>query len=829
MSDRPLFDKLADDAPVAEKPPAEVDRVELTPESKAWRHRWEELTPYAMKYLVNRTDIYGSYRADSRAYTRKAPLTKDAISRHFRPRTCEDLVGLHTTAAEQITGPDGQPIVSCTSKWVANDIDHHGGGPGPPENALAAKAWHQRAVELGFRPLTYQSNGNGGYRLLILFSEPTQTPIAYGFIRWLQRDWDALGLQTEPEWFPRQPKIKPADDPNDMRGACGNWVRLIGRHHNREHHSRFWDGERVLVGNDAVDWLLDHVGDDPTLIPAEARSYLAEHRKTAVVGGEAKEPPQTDRPKTFDDLSLAAGALGYLKPLAKEYNSWRSVGMALRELGDAGLSIWDAWSKECDEKYQPSVCAEKWATFAPASEMIGRDGLSLGWLFREAEQAGWTRSAADAPSQPETEAPLPLPDWPDPPEREAYHGLAGEVVRSLEPSTEADAVALLLQFLVGFGSAIGRGMWIVADGQTHFANEYVCCVGDTSRARKGTSWKRVRPVVAHADRDWAGNKITTGLSSGEGLIWEIRDPTWGTDKKTGQPKLEDAGVADKRVLVVEPEFGSVLRVLAREGNSLSGVLRLGFDGDDLRTMTKNNSARATAPHVSLIGHITKHELTAYLSAVEVHNGLGNRIIWACVRRSKLLPFGGAISPEQVAGLGNRLTLALDSARTRGLMEWSSSGRKLWASEYEALTADRPGLWGAITARAEAHTLRMAMIFAALDRVQQIEDIHVRAALSLWRFCDRSAAHLFGGSTGDPQADAILAALRTKPEGMTRTEISVKVFNRNRSSEEIARALAVLSRHGLAHLGTMTTDGHTTERWRVIHSGGTNTNSTNRTN
>jgi hypothetical protein len=820
MSDQPLLDQIADMPPTAEQTPRPA-KVEITPESSPWRQRWEELTPYVMEYLVNRADIYGRYNKAGKPFTAKDGLAPDKITRHFRPVTPGDILGLHSTAAEEIHGPDGKLIVSCTCKWVANDIDHHGSGPAPPENALAAKAWHQRAVDLGFHPLTIQSNGAGGYRLFIVFSEPVQASIALGFIRWLQRDWAELGLQGEPEFFPRQRRIRLVDDPNDLKGACGNWVRLFGRHHKREHHSRFWTGENTVVGHAAVDWLLEHTGDDPALIPADARTFKTEH---AV--GRVREPAQPERPKGFDDLALATDALRSITPMAADYHAWLKVGMCLHEFGDPGLSLWEWWSKECDAKYQPGVCAAKWATFAKAGEMNGRDGLTLGWLFEVAKtQFGWRypktecvaeriRLESDSQSQPEAEAdaPLPVPDWPDPPEREAFHGLAGEAVRMLEPSTEADAVALLLQFLVGFGNAVGRGMWAIADGQTHYPNEFVVCVGDTSRARKGTSWKRVRPVVAHADSDWAGNKITTGLSSGEGLIWEIRDPIWGTDKKTGDPKVIDAGVSDKRVLVVEPEFGSVLRVLAREGNSLSGVLRLGFDGEDLRILTKNNAARATNPHVSLIGHITTHELSAYLSAVEVHNGLGNRIMWACVRRSKHLPFGGTIGPDRIAGLGNRLGLALDSARTRGLMEWSPSGHGLWESEYEALTADRPGLWGAITARAEAHTLRLAMLFASLDRAHEIGDIHVQAALSLWRYCDRSALHLFGGSTGDPRADAILAALRTKPEGMTRSELRRRVFNDNKPAAEIACALGLLARYRMVRRDSSPTDGRPAERW-----------------
>jgi hypothetical protein len=38
----------------------------------------------------------------------------------------------------------------------------------------------------------------------------------------------------------------------------------------------------------------------------------------------------------------------------------------------------------------------------------------------------------------------------------AYHGLAGEVVARILPDTESDPAALLLQYLVSFGNAVGR-------------------------------------------------------------------------------------------------------------------------------------------------------------------------------------------------------------------------------------------------------------------------------------------------------------------------------------------------------------------------------------
>jgi hypothetical protein len=46
--------------------------------------------------------------------------------------------------------------------------------------------------------------------------------------------------------------------------------------------------------------------------------------------------------------------------------------------------------------------------------------------------------------------------YPSPPDDAAYYGLAGDIVRRIEPHTEADPVALLVQILVVFGNVIGR-------------------------------------------------------------------------------------------------------------------------------------------------------------------------------------------------------------------------------------------------------------------------------------------------------------------------------------------------------------------------------------
>jgi hypothetical protein len=60
MSDQPLYDGLnaAPSAPTTDRP--EPNTIDIfNEEARAWRDRANELTDYTLKYLVNRTDIYG--------------------------------------------------------------------------------------------------------------------------------------------------------------------------------------------------------------------------------------------------------------------------------------------------------------------------------------------------------------------------------------------------------------------------------------------------------------------------------------------------------------------------------------------------------------------------------------------------------------------------------------------------------------------------------------------------------------------------------------------------------------------------------------------------
>jgi hypothetical protein len=412
-----------------------------------------------------------------------------------------------------------------------------------------------------------------------------------------------------------------------------------------------------------------------------------------------------------------------------------------------------------------------------------------------------------------------VPDFPVL-EEAAFHGPIGDIVRTIEPHTESDPTLLLVGGLTYFGNALGRGPHIIIEGTPHYSNFNVVFVGETAKSRKGTGDGRLRQVFNIAEPGWCGYRIKDGLSSGEGLINEVRDAVIKINKK-GEEVVVDEGVEDERLLVMQPEFGGVLAVMGREGSILSAVLRNAWDGRDLAVLVKQRPQRATNPHISVIGHITKSELTHMLDQTSMVNGLANRFLSCCVRRSKLLPFGGALEIGEVTRLGVEVGQALERARGIGAVTWSRGtenkprgGAEGWMLTYPILTEAKPGLVGAMSARDDAQVVRLAQLYALWDGSALIEPEHLTAAIAVWKYSHASVRYIFGQKTGNRVADTILGALKNAyPEGLTRTEI-YKLFSNNQEASSIASALQELREFGVATMSRSMSGGRgrPTEQW-----------------
>ncbi|MBT9586058.1 DUF3987 domain-containing protein [bacterium] len=435
----------------------------------------------------------------------------------------------------------------------------------------------------------------------------------------------------------------------------------------------------------------------------------------------------------------------------------------------------------------------QWTASKPQLELLGDPGPNE-WDATPVEypRVEFVEDRVDAEPEPEPEEPQEIP-WPAPIAREAYHGIIGEITRTIEPHTESDAVAILIQTLVMAGHLIGDGPHVPVERTKHRTNEYALLVGKTGKARKGTSWDNVYAVASAAmGVGPEGIQIIGGLGSGEALTSAVQDRP--EDKQSTVSEVSNR----KRQLILEVEFAHVLKVQGREGSTLSPIMRTGWDGGPISNRTKFTSVTATGHHLSLIGHITGKELRDLTKGVEIANGNANRFIHVAVKRSQFLPEGGALTDQDVVNLGRKLRACIERAKQLGQVPVirDQEAKWLWGQIYRDLSEGLPGLSGSLLARGEAHVVRLSLLYALLDGSSMVRKEHLLAALAVWDYSVASVRYFFGDRLGNPLADNILSELRARQAGLTRTEIS-KLLHGNKSSSDIGRALQFLEEQGVA--------------------------------
>jgi hypothetical protein len=404
--------------------------------------------------------------------------------------------------------------------------------------------------------------------------------------------------------------------------------------------------------------------------------------------------------------------------------------------------------------------------------------------------------------------------WPKPLDKAALHGPAGRWAEAVQPFTEASVEGVLVSTLVAFGNAAGRSSFALVTATEHHANEFVIVCGETGSARKSEAMRLGCRPIWLADPGWE-SRVQRGFGSGEAIVDEVRDPVTRWDDEKEEEVVVDAGAEDKRLLIYEDELAGPLAVASRDGSTLSPLSRSAWDGTTLMNRTKAKKNVATGAHVSILAGITAEELARRVTASEIANGFLNRFLLVAVRRSKKLPRPRPIRGDLEAEYVNEFRLALRFARKEGAgrVRFDAAAGRRWDTAYEEeLSTDRYGLAGAACARADAHTLRLSVLYALLDRESMIRPVHVEAALALWRYCEASARFVFGDSTGDSLADKVIGELRLTRDGLTRTEIRTLVGGRE-SEARIETALRLLERYGLARMEVETdTGGRPAERW-----------------
>jgi hypothetical protein len=362
------------------------------------------------------------------------------------------------------------------------------------------------------------------------------------------------------------------------------------------------------------------------------------------------------------------------------------------------------------------------------------------------------------------------------------HGIVGDYVRLWAPHTEASPVAIYTTALATCGALIGRGPTWPFGNAHHHARLFVLLIGRTSAGRKGTALSLgAKQFTQLVDEDFAATRCTSGLSSAEGLIAEIRDGT--PERQQGARTIPaDPGVLDKRLCVVEGELGGPLEAMAREGNRLSAVLRDLWDGVDVRTLVKTDPQRSTRPHVSVIGAITPDELRRLLSKTSISNGLANRFLPVWAERSQSLPDDRAPEQHELDRVTGIIRRRLNDARKYQRMTWHPEGAALWRQVYDELspTSELSSTIDALLARGAPYVRRVAMILALLDGASEVDAAHLNAAVQVWRYAEATWRYVYPDSS--PRSELAVKLFHglynAGAEGLTKTQIRRDVVKSN---------------------------------------------------
>ena len=418
----------------------------------------------------------------------------------------------------------------------------------------------------------------------------------------------------------------------------------------------------------------------------------------------------------------------------------------------------------------------------------------------EARRAAEQAAAGTKETKQTNKAPVPVPD------DAMYTGILGDITHAAAPTTEADPVGILVSLLTGVsadtGPAHGPRPYVRIGNDIHPLLIWGFILGRTSTGRKGSATGTSELFLTRSCPSYR-EYATGGLSSGEGLIERVRD----SDGK-------DDGVTDKRLLVIETEFGSVMARMRREGNTLGAVLRQAWDGASLSVMNRKRYT-ATRPHIAVLAHITPREFRMRLAESDMAGGTYNRFLPVYVERSQRLPRPSGVDEDTVTELSDALSGHLATAySTTGEIGMTSEADKLWCSElYDEFTPEiEDGAWTEFITRAPAYCQRIAALYAVLDGRQDMSKNDLAAAGALVRYSLASARYVLDGLHRDPRIDQLIRAIDTAPAGLTRTEISA-LFGRNLPKAVLDELLTGLLDGGEYEVIRVETGGRPTEVYR----------------
>lgn len=372
---------------------------------------------------------------------------------------------------------------------------------------------------------------------------------------------------------------------------------------------------------------------------------------------------------------------------------------------------------------------------------------------------------------------------------EAYIGPLGEFILKLAPDIEPCKESVLIQSLIMLGNLCDKKFYKDISGSKLYTNQFALILGQTSKARKGTSKRIVEHLFKTAWADDLEVRIKRGLSSGEGLIFSLRDPVYGIrEDKKGEQKtiLLDQGVENKNAIFYEEEFTRVLKNSKRDTNNITEVIREAYDSGNLSVLTKNDPVTASNTNVSIIAQSTIEEFRNVLKGVDCDNGFYNRFLFCKASRANVIPHPLKLSEIDgyrnfVVQLSKIKTFIKHSNETE--MSYSLEAMKLWERLYLE-TAYSNDINGNLKGRSEDQLQKIAMIYAISECNETIDHRHLLAAKAIVDYGHQTIDQVFNDHIKKKSPEFKIIKRLEQNSPMPRSLIMKEVFRNNISANEL---------------------------------------------
>jgi len=383
-----------------------------------------------------------------------------------------------------------------------------------------------------------------------------------------------------------------------------------------------------------------------------------------------------------------------------------------------------------------------------------------------------------------------------------YRGILADITEAAGPTTEADPPGIYASLQAGAGVLAGSGPYVRIGNIRHPLLIWPLLMGRTGSGRKGEATTVAEVFLRRAKLSTFPALTVAGLSSGEGLIEQVCDDG---------PRAED-----RRLLVIETEFSSVMARSRREGNTLAAISRQAWEGRPLSVMNRKQ-LKASASHIAIIGHVAPREFRLRLADAELAGGTYNRYLPFYVERGKLLAVPEPVAEPALARLAARLSDAIDTASAITSIQLGRAAISLWTDELYPEFADLDDeddlAYSEFTRRAAPYCQRVAGLHAALDGRALIGKDDLTAASAQVRYSVASARYVLDGVRRNPREERLIRAINAAGQaGLTRTDISA-LFSRNLKTGVLDELLAGLIANGNYEIIRAETGGRPAETYR----------------